>query len=100
MTEERHVDVRAVRADDDPRAGDLARLNLLAMAQRGRERAQRQSIWVHEAARAAAVERIAEVLPGERGVRLGNEVGDAVLEAVLRAVREGPPEETEPPEVV
>ena len=85
MDEEEHVVVRVVSPteDDDGRAG-LARLNLLAHARRSEERAGELSAWIRDAARTAAGEAMA--VSSDPAV-----VGDAVLAAVLTAMREGPP---------
>lgn len=85
MDEEQHVVVRVVSptGEDDGRA-DLARLNLLAHARRGQERADELSTWIRDAARKAAAE--AMTVSSDPAV-----VGDAVLAAVLTVMREGPP---------
>ncbi|WP_127820411.1 hypothetical protein [Microbacterium sp. CPCC 204701] len=85
MDEEQHLVVRVVSPteDDDGRA-DLARLNLLAHARRSQERADELSAWIRDAARRAAAKAMAASSDPEV-------VGDAVLEAVLTAMREGPP---------
>jgi hypothetical protein len=77
--------------DEDERRQDLLRLNLLAQDQRSGARMEQQSQFILEAARAAAYAKIGPAYPGPEGAEFAHDVADSVLDAVFKAMRDGPP---------
>ena len=84
------VEVTAGGRDDDAQA--MAQLNLLAHAQRGRERLVEQQQYVHDAARDAVRARLLAAAPGASVDDLADEVAALAIAAALQAMRDGPPE--------
>jgi hypothetical protein len=92
VSQEQNVRVYTGPADeDDEQRQDLLRLNLLAQGHRDRARMEKQSQFILEAARAAAYAKIGPAYPGPEGAESANEVADSVLDAVFKAMRDGPP---------
>jgi hypothetical protein len=92
VSQEQNVRVYTGPADeDDEQRQDLLRLNLLAQAQRDRARMEQQPWFILEAARTAASARIGPACPGPEGAEFAHDVADSVLDAVLTALRDGPP---------
>jgi hypothetical protein len=77
--------------DDEEHRQDMLRLNLLAHERQALARMEQQSQFIAEAARAAAHAKIEPKYRGPDGVEFAHEIADSVLDAVLTAMRDGPP---------
>lgn len=92
VTHEQVVQIHVGPVDDDEEhRQDMLRLNLLAHEQQSRARMGQHSQFILQAARAAAYAKIGPTYPGPDGVEFAHEIADSVLDAVLTAMRDGPP---------
>lgn len=92
VAEEQVVQIHVGPVDEDEEhRQDMLRLNLLAQQQQSRARMEQHSQVILEAARAAAYAKIGPTSQGPEGVELAQEIADSVLDAVLTAMRDGPP---------